>query len=842
MLRTSCGCAAAAAALATGASSAAVASSQPQVRLGELPRVTAHAAAAGAVPPSTQVHLTIALKVSDPAALAAYAVQVATPGSSVYRRYLTPSQFGRRFGATPAQVAAVRASLRAHGLRPGAASANRLSIPVTATAARVDRAFSLSLRRTVLSGGRRAIIASAPPAIDTGIAGDVQGVLGLTSVPARPLLARPSLLPSRGHLQRRAASRVATGGPQPCAAVSMAASQQGGYTADQIASAYRFSGLYGAGDEGQGQTIAIYELEPDDPNDIAAYQACYGTDAPVSYIQVDGGAGSGPGSGEAALDIENAIGLAPHATVLVYQGPNATQTTPGSGPYELFSAIVNQDRAQVVSVSWGQCEQLQGSTEAQAESVLFEEAAIQGQSIVAATGDEGSEDCNQAQSGIPDPELAVDDPSSQPFVTGVGGITLTSIGPPPTESVWNNGGNPSTLVTTEEGAGGGGVSSIWQMPGYQSGAAASLNVIQPDSSGAPCAATGGYCRETPDVAADADPNSGYLIYWNGSGSVIGAPAGWQAVGGTSGAAPLWAALLADANGSSACHGSAIGFANPALYEAAASGYSSDFNDVTSGNNDLTGTNGGLYPAGPAYDMASGLGTPDAGALAPALCTDALRVIDPRAQVSTVGQSVSLQVHTTAPAGAHLTYNAARLPPGLTMSASTGRISGRPRSAGSWSVEVTALDQSLALRGTTFGWTVAGRPSLSRESLTGLGAGRPTLALTVTAGRDAPQLKSVSIGLPGGLSFARTPRRVKVTGAQGKPLGFSSRVVRGRLVLTLLGSTEQLQVIVSYAAITAAHGLSGRVRSHDAPRLKITVAVTDAGHASASLSVKIKPRS
>ena len=151
------------------------------------------------------------------------------------------------------------------------------------------------------------------------------------------------------------------------------------YTADQIAAAYGFSGLYAAGDTGAGTTIALYELEPDDPADIAAYQACYGTHTAVSYVTVDGGAGRGAGGGEAALDIENTIGLAPGANVLVYQGPNSNSGAPGSGPYDIFSSIINQDRAQVVSVSWGECEASLGASDAAAENTLFEQATVQGQ-------------------------------------------------------------------------------------------------------------------------------------------------------------------------------------------------------------------------------------------------------------------------------------------------------------------------------------------------------------------------------------------------------------------------------------------------------------------------------
>jgi subtilase family serine protease len=844
ILRVACACLVAGVGLAIGITSAAGASSQTRVRLGELPRLSAHTASLGTVAGGTPIHITVALKARDPAALAAYAKEVATPGSDNYRIYLSAAQFARRFGASAKQISAVDASLREHGLRPGSVSANHLSIPVLSTASGVERAFSLRLEHVQLAGGQRAVVASAAPEIDTGIAGDVQAVLGLESVSApHPLMQRPSVLrPSlRGSLQPRARAHIVTGGPQPCAAASTAASQQGAYTADQLASAYHFSGLYGAGDEGQGVTIAIYELEPDDPGDIAAYQSCYGTNTSVSYIPVDGGAGSGAGSGEATLDIEQVIGLAPRATVLVYQGPNAGQTTPGSGPYDLFNTIVSQDRAQVVSISWGQCEQLQGASEAQSESTLFEEAAIQGQTFVAATGDDGSEDCNDAQAGLPDTSLAVDDPGSQPFVTGVGGTTMTALGPPPTETVWNNGGNAASLLATEGGAGGGGVSVFWKMPGYQANAPAALHVTQGDSSGSPCANSSGDCREVPDVSADADPNTGYIVYWNGSGSVIGAPTGWQAVGGTSAAAPLWAALLADVDAAAACHGSPIGFANPALYRAAASNYGSEFNDIASGNNDLTGTNNGLYPAGVGYDMASGLGTPDAAALAPTLCADALRVADPGAQTSVVGQKVSLQIKASAPAGAKLTYYASHLPAGLSISGSDGKITGKPKSAGQATVGVAALDQTLALRGVNFSWTVEGRPVVSQESLTKVGSGHPKLALTVTAGRYAPALKSIAITLHSGLKFSRPARHITLT-AGGKRVAFRSQVVGGRLLLTLHTSASAVKLTVSSPSLTVPGTVSGHVRAHQAPRIEVTVVATDLKHRASTLTARIKPRS
>jgi hypothetical protein len=300
-------------------------------------------------------------------------------------------------------------------------------------------------------------------------------------------------------------------------------------------------------------------------------------------------------------------------------------------------------------------------------------------------------------------------------------------------------------------------------------------------------------------------------------------------------------LLGDVNASSSCHGSPVGFASPALYQAAGSAYGSDFNDVTVGNNDLTGTNGGLYPAGTGYDMATGLGSPQAGALAGALCADALRVESPGPQTSDVGQRISLQMRTTAPPGSRLAYAAVHLPPGLSISTSSGRISGRPRTAGRWTVLVTALDQSLAFRGVVFTWTVDGRPTVSQASLTGVGGGRPSLDMTISAGRGAPLLKSVSIGLTSGLRFSGAHDRVRVT-AGGRGIGFSSRVIGGRLVLILRVAAGRIRVRISDNVLTASAGLAGRVRRHQRSALGVTVTTTDAGHHTTTSTVRIKPRS
>jgi subtilase family serine protease len=807
----------------------AASSADAAVRLGAAPALPAGARTVGAVAAVTPMHVTVTLQPQDPAGLESFATEVSTPGSPMYGHYIAPAQFAQQFGATADQVQAVESSLRAHGLDPGPVSTNSLSIPVDATAGALSQAFSTSFSRVALPDGTSAITNQRAPSLDAGVASHVQAVLGLDTLStAKPLLVRPHATAAPAPQSK---PHVVTGGPQPCIAASQAGASQGGYTADQIASAYGASGLYESGgpggqpDEGAGQTVAILELESYDRGDIAAFEQCYGVNAPVANVPVDGGAGSGPGSGEAALDIENVIGLAPNASIAVFEGPNS-----GTGPYDTFNAIISQDAAQVVSASWGQCEPLEGFSQAAAENTLFQEAAAQGMSIVSASGDDGSEDCYPFP-----PTLQVDDPASQPFVTGVGGTSLTGLGSRPTESIWNDG--PGV------GAGGGGVSSFWSMPAYQLGAPSFLHVINSNSSRSNCSATSGDCREVPDVSADGDPATGYMIYWNGSGTAPGvppAPKGWQAVGGTSGAAPTWAALIALANASSTCNGRPIGFANPALYEAAATAYSRDFNDVTSGDNDMTGLNSGMFPGGSGYDMASGLGTPNASALAVSLCTDAIALSNPGPQRSTVRTAVSLQINAQDTHRLVVTYKAAGLPNGLTINSSSGKITGRPQKIATSTVTITVSDVMGTTTQTTFKWTIQGAPTLSHVSLSSVGAARPRLSFTVTSGRGAPELQSVNVALPRGLHFTKSRSTVTLTGRRGRQLKFTVSLQHGALVLKLRSASPQVDVTVSSPRIAASGGFTSALARHRATRVTLTVRVTDADKLITRLSAKTKP--
>jgi hypothetical protein len=748
---------------------------------------------------SANQHVTVALRPRDPAALARYADAVSTPGSAAYGRYLTARQFGARFGASAARIDAVTAALRSRGLDAGHASAGGLSIPLSATASQLRAA-----------GGASSAVARALSRADRAA---VQSVIAFgRSAAPQPLAVRPSRRPPGGLAtgdpadSNAAASTSAddapttTAGPQACATAAGDAAREHAYPDQAIADSYGFDSLYGVGDEGAGTTIAVYELEPDDPADIAAFQSCYHTHTAISYIHVDGGAGQGAGSDEAALDIETLIGFAPQARLLVYQGPNAQTGLPGAGPYDVFSAIINQDRAQVLSVSWGQCEQQLGAPAEKAENTLFEQAAVQGQTVVSAAGDDGAEDCD---TGGPESSLrsAVDDPASQPNVVGVGGTTLQSPGPPPVEAVWNSGGPDGAGV----GAGGGGVSARWGMAPDQFDTPAFLHVHRSAAVGSACGEHTAYCREVPDVSADADPATGYEIYWNGADTQP-EPSGWQALGGTSASAPLWAALFALADASPACDGAPLGFVGPALYRAAAGHYAADFHDVTTGDNDFTSTNGGRWTAGPGYDLASGLGTPNAGPLVDSLCADSVRLNRPGSQSSAVRAAVGLTLNATDVRGATLTYRAAHLPPGVVVDPQTGRLSGRPRRPGRYHVLAEVRDGRGDRASERFSWTIARAPHLMPPRLIGTGSAR-RLQIGVDSGRHAPWLRRLRIHVPAGL-VSHAAAQVMVRARGRATVG-----VQGSMVtVTLASPSPSVRVTIPVRGATTAPSLTVGVRA------------------------------
>jgi hypothetical protein len=566
------------------------------VRLaGSVPRLPSGSKVIGSTDPNAPVSVDVSLKPRDPAGLAAFIASASTPGSPNYRHYLSPGQFGPTFGPTASTVTAVRAWLSSTGLQVGPTGTGGLLIPVSGSAGQVEQAFGTSLIAARLPSGRVARNNTTTPAVPAALAAALQGVIGLSTVvqphaqiktsatpnaSAGPSSPAPAPASPASPAPKVSGSATAHALPAACAAASSL--HPVGYTADQLANIYGFSTLYGQGRTGAGLKVGIYELEPYTPSDIAAYQSCFGFSVPVQNINVDGGA-TGPQGGEAALDIEEMSSMAPGVSIQVYSGRQV-----GSGPIDIYARMVGDDSTQVISTSWGICEPQMDPAMRAAESSLFAQAAAQGQTIVAASGDAGSSDCyNPSVLLGGSTSLQVDDPADQPYVTGAGGTSIQSPSSPPTETVWNSG--PGT------GAGGGGVSSVFGQPSWQSGA----GVDAPVATSA-CAAIGrSSCREVPDVSGLADPAHGFINYWGG---------GWGVAGGTSVASPLWGALLAVIDQGQPA---TVGFVNPALYSCGPSG----FNDVTSGTNDLFPLGAVHYPATSGYDVASGWGSPMAVTLA-----------------------------------------------------------------------------------------------------------------------------------------------------------------------------------------------------------------------------------
>jgi subtilase family serine protease len=745
--------------------SSAGAASNP-VRIGGVPRPGLGSVKLPPLPRTAEIRVDVTLQPRHPAALADYAQAVSTPGSSLYRHYLAPGQFVDQFGPTPQAIQSVDQALRGAGLHPGAISGNHLSIPVRATAAQLSSAFSTGFQQYQLSSGRVAYANTAAPLIAAGAAPYVQGVVGLDDLH----LPTPAAVRGRSVGAPRALPKSGprSGGPEPCPTAVTDGQNDDSYTTDQLAAAYGFPSLYSSGDLGTGQAVALLEFQGYSPSDIATYQSCYRTDTSITAINTDGGPTKGSGVGEADGDMENIIGLAPDTDILVYQAPNTDTSW-----IDNWNAAVSQDKAKVISISWGICEQLD-STSPQSENTILEQAAAQGQTFLAAAGDSGSEDC--LGPGDQNDYLAVDDPGSQPYMTDVGGTQWTAVATPPAETTWNDGVVECGGVAACFGAGGGGISQNWTMPSYQTDAAPSVGVIDGESSGTPCGATGGaYCRQVPDVSALAGEFP-YLLYIGGS---------WGDWGGTSFAAPLWASLVSLANASSACRGTSVGFADPTLYRVAGSDPGA-FNDITSGNDDITGDNGDLYQAGTGYDMATGLGSPNGAVLPSALCaggtTDPVTVTNPGPQTTYVGQSAGLQIAATdADSGRTLGYTALGLPAGLSIGATSGLITGRPSTPGTSStVLVTVEDSAGASDSISFTWSIP--PSItSVKPAYGPATGNTTVTIKGTGFRGVSAVRfgsssasGVTVNKPGTTITAVSPSghgpvELTVTGPSGTSL-------------------------------------------------------------------------
>jgi subtilase family serine protease len=485
----------------------------------------------------------------------------------------------------------------------------------------------------------------------------------------------------------------------------------------------------------------------------------------------------------------------------------------------VLSAIVSQNAAKTISDSWAACEQAAGIEVIAAENTLLQEAAAQGQSFFASSGDSGSEACSRIEAK--ETFLSVEDPASQPFVTGVGGSSLSATGPPPSERLWNDG------TFAEGGATGGGLSAAWQMPTYQSTAAAGLGVLNARSSGVPCASATP-CREVPDVSADGDPSTGYVVYTEGERKVIG---------GTSAATPLWAAMTALVDSYPTCRGRSIGFANPALYLIGGAAYSTSFHDVTTASPFGYPTNDSLtkgkqpYPVTAGYDMTTGLGTPIAPSLAISLCAIAspiysVTVAPPARHKGFVGRHLELAVTGTDSGNQPLAYNVAGLPAGLTMNASTGVISGVPTAPGKATVVVSAIDQFTNAGATSFTLKIVRQKlKVSHPKLVGVARGRPKLSLVVAALGKKNRFTALNLKLPSGLTLAHSGRALSrgVIVASTRRGRFHAKARKGVLKLQFSSPQSEVKVTLGQPALGAKKKFARKARHHAVERVPLKLA-------------------
>jgi Pro-kumamolisin, activation domain/IPT/TIG domain len=523
---------------------------------------------------SKMIDVQISLKLRNRAQLDDLIRRVSTHGSPDYGKYLTPAQFGAQFGPTAAQVDKAAAFLRANGLQVTTATPGSTLVDARGTVAAVRQALHTQIGRYREASGREFFANDSAPALPSSLAVSVAGVLGLDNRSQR----------HHAAVQPRACPPTCAGTP---------------YTPTQLRTGYALAAAPLTSLTGAGQTLGLLELDDYQQANINGYDTAYSLPALTPQRQVvDFGAGiSNAGEIEVELDIEVMHALARGATILVFEGPNSDvgvndtygcMVNPNAGTNQ--GACPNQGSgitAPSNSTSWGLCEPGQGQGETDTLGAIFAQAAVQGQSFFAASGDTGAYDCYPTDTS----NIWVDSPASDPNVTGVGGtkLLLNPDNSYNSEQAWP--AEPQAIYGS-----GGGKSIYWSRPAWQTGP----GVITSANAS----------RQVPDVSLDADPVTGYSIYTcaSSSGSCSGGSAHLRSLGGTSAGAPAWAAFAAVYNQYAACAGQPnLGFANPTLYRLNVNAQTfTPFNDITMGDN-KEGTALG-YSAGPNYDMVTGLGS------------------------------------------------------------------------------------------------------------------------------------------------------------------------------------------------------------------------------------------
>lgn len=578
----------------------------------------------GPTPGADVMDVSLILKLKHEGALESYVSLTQRPGQPGYHRFLSVREFTAGFAPSVAEIATIKRYLARYGISVTDVYADRLVVKARGSVAAFESAFSFDVHDHA-SHGRRFRRAHRQPRIPVLLRDLLIAVTGPSS---------EALFAPRHVRTSRLGAPLDAPEPVLPAAGATATGVPGSFTVGDAAQRYGALPLYDAAIDGRGSTVGIATLAGFDPADAFTYWDLVGlaTDpGRIEQVHVDGGGlvndpndPAGPDASlETVLDVQQAGGIAPGADVIVYDAPNTD-----AGFLDLFYRAASENRVDSLSVSWGLAEvaafeELGGGGPAVLVALhqALLEAAAQGISVFAAAGDGGAYDIN---SGVNQPVhnvLTVDSPASDPLVTAAGGTTVPYTagiaGAPPfvvtTEQVWGWRGLEEYLVTyldpTLEGAlfplgGGGGVSVYWPRPAYQSGTSgirrsqAGQSIVFDDPAAGsvdlldmPADFAG---RNVPDVSLNADPQTGYLVYWATAGGLL------DGIGGTSVVSPQLNGMSALV---SAALGTRLGAWNPMLYRfKRAYGNASEppLVDVTAGDN-------WFYDGVPGFEPAAGLG-------------------------------------------------------------------------------------------------------------------------------------------------------------------------------------------------------------------------------------------
>ncbi len=535
-----------------------------------------------------------------------------------FHAWLTPAQFGARFGVSQADLEKLTAWLASRGFRVNRAAQGGMTIEFSGTASQVKEAFHTAIHSYVVNGEKHYANA-ADPQIPAALAPVVAGISTLHDFRKRPAI----------HVLRRASRIANTSVWQPDFTFSGGSGVEHFLAPGDFAKIYNTATLYQNGIDGSGQSVAIVARNNINLSDVQIFRIAFGLPINEPQIILDGpdpGNLGGSEETEADLDIEWSGAVAPMATIKFVVSAS-TNSTDGVDLSSLY--IVDNNLAPVLSASFGECEQNLGAAENTFYNNLWEQAAAQGITAVISSGDSGPAGCDiDSQSTPASHGLAVNGLASTPFNIAVGGTQFnengadstywsTTNGPDQTsalgyipEVVWNEScGDPNVCGPASLFASGGGASTLYSKPSWQAGAG-----VPNDGQ-----------RDLPDVSLDAAAgHDGYLLCQDGicttnaSGQLVNA----ELVGGTSAAAPTFAAIMALIAQKT---NSRQGQANFVLYPLAAGQNAANcnatsppqlqciFNDVTVGNNSVPGQTG--FAATVGYDLATGWGSVNAANLA-----------------------------------------------------------------------------------------------------------------------------------------------------------------------------------------------------------------------------------